>query len=157
MDREEFIKAIDKDFTYHFDLDPLQHELLKQVSTIFENAKTYLRGNFGNTISMFSDSECMKSLRRAERRANAAVVLDYQSYDLSEVLDEAPTYSVKEEVQTSYQSSCFIVTDTFYNLMMELGAVLPLGRNAALTKTALEEARGEFLDAIKKAYETVLR
>ena len=152
--REQFINECDDLFTFKSDLNEKQLDLLSDIKAIFGAAKYELKTHIEQQIAI-GPRDCDEhlregkiTLRKAERRANAAVVHDFAGMDTS---DEIPNYR-RETVETTRQAQCHLVTVIFHQLMVRLACILPLGRYAAVCRTELEDARGEYLDGINAFY-----
>ena len=162
----EFIERIKSDFTYKSDLSRDQGIALESIKTIFGEAREILNSEIKSVIEHRHNRRCDDHvfaaehyLRKAERRANAAVANEWTEDFASEVANIAADpdagnffYPKTEEVSTTRQAQCHIVTRTFYRLAVSIAIEIPYGRNASVFATALEDARGEYLDAINEAW-----
>ena len=155
--RQEFVAQVQHDFTYKAGpLSNEQHDLLQKVDDLFDIARTQLSQDLIDTeVIDFRSEKSVKEgrslLRKAHRRANAAIVNEWAgpSEDATFEILKHP----EENVESTRQAMCHRVTIIFYNLMTNIALLIPLGRYAAICKTVLEDARGEYLDAVNAAFE----
>lgn len=156
--KEQFIEQVKTDFTYTGDISDDQRSVLGQVQRAFAearetlqiNVRTPLRHNNRETDQHFEVGD--HYLNSAHRRANAAVVKDWADTD-APMKTEAVMYEA-ETIEDLQQTLCHIVSRTFYVLSVNVATYIPYGRYASIFKTQLEEARGEYLQAVNAAFES---
>ena len=167
--RQAFIDETQDAFTYKSGpLTDEQHDLFQKINDRFEIAQNRLETEVESVLlpvlhhtglagyiqflqskSVASHIEKWRSvLRKAHRRANAAIANDFKDAPAPVETKLHP----REQVEGIQQAHCHLITQIFYDLAVDIACLIPLGRHAALCRTELEDARGEYMDAVNNFY-----
>ena len=160
--RTQFLTEIERDFTYQAKITDGQREHLAFVKTTFQTARSALETEIqavcrGGPMAVDEHfHEGMRVLRKAERRANAAIALDTKP-EVTYIHEESPVSEThpEEPVRSTRQAHYHRVTAIFYQLVVKVATLIPMGRRAALFRTYLEDARGEYLDGVNVFHDAI--
>lgn len=163
--KKDFINRLEQDLTYKSDLTEAQRQALCEVEDCFDQAARVFKTDLETVPDRFSHKvachfdEGNKLLRKAQRKANAAIVNEWSDGYKSD-LESTEGYGSDavserlevESVRSTQQAQCHICSRLMKWLGVSVALIIPFGRQAALFGTLIEDARGEFLDGINDAY-----